>query len=85
MCLEKKFTYNVKEPGTLLFSELLPELSGMVGERAEDKEAFILYLQITEKIKELLLLFQLAISQYLLRRPVYLIKRHISTITSFLL
>lgn len=39
MCLEKKFTYNVKEPGTLLFSELLPELSGMVGERAEDKEA----------------------------------------------
>lgn len=46
MCLEKEFIYNVKEPRTLCFLELyivkqllLPQLSGMVGERAEDKEA----------------------------------------------
>lgn len=46
MCLERELIYNVKEPRTLLFLELdivkqllLPQLSGMIGEIAEDKEA----------------------------------------------
>lgn len=46
MCLGRAFIYNVKKPRTLLFLQLdivkqllLPQLSGMLGERAEDKEA----------------------------------------------
>lgn len=46
MCLEGELIYNVKEPRTLLFLELdivkqllLPQLSGMIGEIAEDKKA----------------------------------------------
>ena len=48
-------------------------------------QALILSLEIREKRKELLLPLQLATSQCLLRRQVYLVKRHFSTITSFLL
>lgn len=46
MCLERELIYNVKKPRRLLFLELdivkhllLPLLSDMIGEIAEDKEA----------------------------------------------
>jgi hypothetical protein len=90
ICPAREFIYNVSKLRIHLLLELIitvqkllfPRFSGIIGERAEDKEA--------DPGFNLILVnhfapfsFQLATNQCLLKGLVCLIKRHSFTITSF--